>query len=168
MFRYNYVHCVFVFNSVMMMICDLKFNLLVLIHDNQMWYWFYWYPCYWYTCSFMMIMKRLWLISIKSCTGHLSCNLETVPDKYQKFKSNDRTYLCLIISGTGKWTGQLPEVLVPVSLSLSQRSPLICWVIFLRLWPFFYSICLSFIGVGLPAYLSNHNPFFEKAHFCRF
>ena len=45
------------------------------------------------------------------------------------------------------------------SLSLSQRSPLICGVNFLRLWPFFYSIILSFFGVGLPAYLINQNPF---------
>ena len=46
-------------------------------------------------------------------------------------------------------------------LSLSLSVPLlICGVNILRLWPFFYSIFfLSFFGVGLPAYLSNHNPF---------
>ena len=39
---------------------------------------------------------------------------------------------------------------------------------FLRLWPFFYSFFLSFFWVGLPAYLSNHNPFSREHIFVGF
>ena len=46
------------------------------------------------------------------------------------------------------------------SLSLSQRSNLICGVDFLRLWPFFHLFII--FEVGLPAYLSNHNPFWRE------
>ena len=53
-------------------------------------------------------------------------------------------------------------------LSLPQRSPLICWVNFLRLWPFFYSILLSFFRVGFHTYLSNHYPFLRKHIFAGF
>ena len=47
-------------------------------------------------------------------------------------------------------------------VSLSQQYPLICVFFFLfyfSLWPFFYFIYFIIIGVSLPAYLSNHNPF---------
>ena len=54
------------------------------------------------------------------------------------------------------------------SLSLSQRSPLIYGVNFIRLWPFFYSHLFIIFGVGLPAYLSNHNPFSREHIFVSF
>ena len=56
-------------------------------------------------------------------------------------------------------------------ISLSQRSPLICGVnsfyVCGRLWPF---VAIFFIisRVGLPAYLSNHNPFSREHIFVAF
>ena len=52
------------------------------------------------------------------------------------------------------------------TLSLSQRSPLICGVNF-YVCGCFSTLSFIIFGVGLPAYLSNHNPFFGWAHFCR-
>ena len=55
------------------------------------------------------------------------------------------------------------------SLSLSRCSPWYCRVIFfLRLWPFSYSIFLPFLGIGLPAYFSNHCPFLRVHMFVSF
>ena len=60
------------------------------------------------------------------------------------------------------------SLLVDWSLSLSQRSSFICGVNFLRLWSFFYSIFFIILRVGLPAYLSNHNPFLREHIFVGF
>ena len=65
----------------------------------------------------------------------------------------------------GHYTGHFSA---PISLSLSAFPFQFVGSIFLRLWPFFYSIFLSFFGVCLPAYLSNHNPFSREHIFVGF
>ena len=63
------------------------------------------------------------------------------------------------------WLPSLAQCLLNLSLSV----PLYFAGCILRLWPFFYSIFLSFFfGVGLPAYLSNHNPFSREHIFVGF
>ena len=54
-----------------------------------------------------------------------------------------------------------------ISLSLSV-CPYILWVYILRLCRFFYSIFLSFFGLDLPAFFSNHSPFLRDHFFVGF
>ena len=57
-----------------------------------------------------------------------------------------------------------------LSLSLSLSVPLYFegFFFFSRLWLFFYSSFLSFFGVGIPAYFSNHCPFLREHNFVGF
>ena len=51
-----------------------------------------------------------------------------------------------------------------IGLCLSQRSPVICGVMRLRLSLFFFLLYLFIIfGLGLPAYICNHNPFLRES-----
>ena len=55
-----------------------------------------------------------------------------------------------------------------LSLSLSQCYPFILRGMFYIYDRFSTPAFYPFFGVGLPAYFSNHNPFFEGAQFCGF